>query len=180
MEYGVGADTLCVGYRGNGMRKLLVLALVGMSGVAMAKKPAASSTVKTEDCGAMLKSLEPLPTKFAELMTAVATNLDAHVAMLATSKDPSAQAEAAMFKKLADDHRALSAAASKAAADMDAGSKLAPAPHDMSKMDPAAMSAAMLKEATLSREMAALMVKDAEQTEKMVQTMKAAPQHASK
>ncbi len=139
---------------------------------ATAGKPAkAASTMKEENCGAMMKSLVPLPTKFAELMTAVADGMTAHANWIAGNKDPKAQTEATNIKKIAQDHRDMAAAAKKAAADMEAAGTMAPAMHDMSKMDQKAMADSMMKQAALEKEMANMMLKHAEETEKQVQAM---------
>jgi hypothetical protein len=162
---------------------MAVATVVGFGGRALAadKPAAAAGSMKTENCGAMMKSLVPLPTKFAELMQAVTDGMTAHANWIAQGKDPAAKAEAAAMKKIALDHQAVMNDVKKAAADMEAAGTLQPAPHDMSKMDPKQMGEMMMKQATLEREMAALMVKHADDTEKAVKEMsKAAPQHASK
>jgi hypothetical protein len=128
------------------------------------------------DCGAMMASVMPLPTKFSELMTAVADGMDGHAAWVGASKDKSAKAEAAAMKKLAKDHRAVAAQMKKIIADMEAASKLGTVPHDMSKADPK-MGEGMSKQVTLEREMAALMIKHADETDKMLKEM--AKGHAS-
>lgn len=152
----------------------MVAFVVGMMGFGVrsdAGTAAAGGNMKEENCGAMMKSMVPLPTKFAELMTAVADGLDAHAAWMGMSKDANGKAEADTLKKISKDHRALAAAAKQAAADMDAAGKLAPTMHDMSKMDGKKMGDMMMKQAALEKEMAALMVKHAEDTEKMVANM---------
>ena len=134
------------------------------------KKMAAAEPAKPS-CGAMMKSLSALPNKFAELMTAIADGQAGHAAML-TGKDAASMAEAAAMKKISQDHRDIGAAAKKAAADMEAAGTLAAAPNEP-KPDAKAIEG-MQKGATLEREMAAMMVKHAEDTEKMIAQMKAA------
>ncbi len=156
------------------MKTLLMVGAVvlfGMGGVASADKAKKGSTVKTEDCGAMMKQLSALPTKFAELMNNVAGGMAAHADWVGMNKDAASQAESAAMKKIAADHKELANQATKTAADMNAA--LAPAPHDMSKMDPKAAEG-MAQGAKLEREMAALMIKHAEDTEKTLQSMKPA------
>ncbi len=121
-------------------------------------------------CGPMMKSLAALPAKFAELMTAVADGQAAHAAML-TGKDAASVAEAATMKKLSQDHRDLAAAAKKASTDMDAAGSLAPVANEP-KPDAKGIEH-MQKSASLEKEFAAMMVKHAEDTEKMIAQMKA-------
>jgi hypothetical protein len=137
--------------------------------------PAAAAEAKGEDYPAMMRNLVPLPTKFSELMTSVAANMDAQAAALATSKDKACKAEAASMKKLAKDHQTVAAQMKKIAADMEAAGKLTPGVHDMSKPDPK-MGEMMMKQTALEREMAAMMVKNADETDKMLKEMaKGAP-----
>ena len=145
-----------------------------MVGTVEAKSKKAASTIKQEDCGAMMKSLIPLPTKFGELMTSAANGLEGHVAWVSSSKDPAAIAEAAALKTVVQDHREVAALMKKIVTDLETASKIAPAPHDMSKADPKGPEM-MMKQAAQEKEMAALMLKHAEDTEKMVQAMKAPP-----
>ncbi len=143
----------------------------GTDKAAMAKgAPAADGNMKTEDCAAMMRSLVPLPAKFAELMTAVADDMDGHAAWVGSSKDKTAKAEAAAMKKLGKDHREVATQMKKIVADMEAGGKLAPAPHDMTKADPK-MGERLMKQASLEREMAALMIKNADETDRMLKEM---------
>ena len=166
-------------------KNLLVSVMVlGMSGFASAEAPAAAKPadkpaaaapaapagMPTMNYAEMAKAALPLPTKFAELMTAVSEGMTAHGAWVGAGKDKASKDEAASFKKLAADHKALATAAKKAATDMEAATKLAPAPHDMTKADPKGGEHA-LATAKLEREMAALMIKHAEETEKMVAAM---------
>lgn len=132
--------------------------------------PAADANIKMEDCAAMVRGLIPLPTKFGELMTTVADGMDGHAAWVGASKDKAAKAEAASMKKLGKDHRDVATLMKKIVADMEAGGKLSPAPHDMSKADPK-MGEGMMKQAALEREMAALMIKNADETDKMLKEM---------
>jgi len=150
---------------------------IGLGGYALAGD---KGGMKTENCGAMMKSLVPLPTKFAELMQAVTDGMTAHANWIGQGKDAAAKAEATAIKKIAADHQTMANDAKKAAADMEAASTLAPAPHDMSKMDPKQMADSMMKQASLEREMAALMVKHADETEKAVKDMQKGQQHAQK
>ena|SRR5688572_11080530 len=160
--------------------KRLAIAVLGLGAfgvlvaTATAAPPAAKGGAKEENCGAMMKSLVPLPTKFAELMTAVADGQTAHANWVGMSKDPKATAEATAVKKIADDHRALAAAAKKTAADMEAASTLQPVAHDKTKMDPKAMQDSMTKQIALEREMANMMLKHADESEKMMKEMHAA------
>jgi hypothetical protein len=155
---------------------LVGVVIAGFAAPVFADKPAdkpaaeANPNMKMEDCGAMMKSVIPLPTKFAELMTAVADGMDGHAAWVGASKDKNAKAEAAAMKKLAKDHRDVAKQMAKIVADMEAGGKLGPAPHDMSKMDPK-MAESGMKQIALEREMAALMTKHADETEKMMKDM---------
>jgi hypothetical protein len=165
-----------------GFAAVLGLGVFGVwAATATAGPPAAKGGAKEENCGAMMKQTAALPKKFAELMTAVTDGMTAHANWAAMNKDPKSQAEAAAMKKIADDHRALAAAATKAASDMEAAGTLQPAPHDRSKMDPKAMADQMTKQIALEREMANMMLKHADEGEKMMKEMTAAaPAPASK
>jgi hypothetical protein len=137
-----------------------------------ADKPAAEANpnMKTEDCGSMMKAVLPLPTKFAELMTVVAENMEGHATWVGASKDKAAKAEAASMKKIGKDHRDVANSLKKVIADMEAAGKLTAAPHDMSKMDPK-MGEMAMKQVALERELAAMMTKHADETEKMMKEM---------
>ncbi|MSP60732.1 MAG: hypothetical protein EXR72_10395 [Myxococcales bacterium] len=132
--------------------------------------PAAPAGIQTMNCAEMAKATLPLPAKFVELMTAVSEGMTAHAAWVGAGKDKASKDEAASFKKLAADQKAVAAATKKVVTDMEAATKLAPAPHDMTKADPKGGERA-LATAKLEREMAALMIKHAEDTEKMVAAM---------
>jgi Skp family chaperone for outer membrane proteins len=158
----------------NRLALLAVLVLALGTRASAADKPAAAAdpNVKMEDCGAYMQTLIPLPTKFAELMSAVADGMDAHVAWVSASKDKSAKAEAGLMKKLAKDHRDLASGAKKVITRLEEGKKLGPAPHDMTKMDPK-MGELAMKQASFERELAALLIKHADETEKMMKAMAA-------
>jgi hypothetical protein len=137
--------------------------------------PGAAANMKVEDCPAMMRSLVPLPTKLGELMMAVADGMDGHAAWVGASKDKGAKSEAAAMKKIAKDHRDVATQTKKIVADMEAAGKLTPAPHDTSKVDPK-MGEQLMKQAALEREMAAMMIKHADDTDKMLKEMaKGAP-----
>jgi hypothetical protein len=144
--------------------------LVGTQASAGDKKGSVS-TVKEENCGAMIKGMVPLPTKFAELMTAVADTQAQHASWVGMGKDPASQAEATAMRKLAEDHRTMATDAKKVATDMEAASTMRPAPHDRAKMDQKAMTEAMSRQIRLEREMASLMMKDADETERRLTEM---------
>lgn len=156
------------------MKRLQIIAALTLVsiGTANAGDTASPSSAHVVDCGEMMKSIIPLPTKFGELMTAVAEGLNGHAAWMAASKDKSAKKEAAILKKLAKKHAGVATLMKKIVADMEEGTKVGPVPHDMAKADPKGPEG-MLKQATLEREMAALMIKHAEETEKMVKAMAA-------
>jgi hypothetical protein len=157
-------------------RTIGVLAMVAVAGLFVARaqagdkkdKKGAAPAAKTENCGAMMKDTAKLPAKFAELMTAIADGQTAHANWVGMGKDAASQAEAAAIKKIAQDHRDLAAAAKKAAADMEAAATLTPAPHDPAKMDQKAMQEQMTKNLALEREMANMMLKHADESEKMM------------
>ena len=139
--------------------------------------PAAAGNMQVEDCPATMRDLVPLPTKFGELMTAVAEGMNTHAAWVGASKDKAAKAEASAMKKLAKDHLAVAAQMKKIVADLEAGGKLTPAPHDLTKADPK-MGEEYAKEAALEREMAALMIKHADETDKILKEMAKGPSAA--
>lgn len=156
--------------------------LLSMTGVAQAADTSATTTTTTTtttaattmvNCGEKVKSMIPLPTKFEELMTAVSDNFSAHAETMSKSTDKGAREEAKAFRKLANEHRAVANQMKKIIKSMEAAGKLSAVPHDMSKPDPKSGDA-MLNQAKLEREMAALMIKNADETEKQVATMKGA------
>ena len=160
---------------------IAVVAITALSGAAYANQPmaAGASTVKMEDCGAAMKAMIPLPTKFRELMTAVSGGLNMHAAWLGSSKDPGAKAEAKALKKLAMDHAAVAKEMTVIVADFEAIGKVGLAAHDTAKMDPK-WGETMMRQVKLEKEMAALMLKHAEDTEKMMQPPAKAPEHAAR
>jgi hypothetical protein len=155
---------------------LLGMGALAVQAVAGEKKTTTAAPAKPS-CGAMMKQLAALPAKFTELMTAVADGQAGHAAML-TGKDAASTAEAAALKKISQDHRDLATAAKKAQTDMEAAGSLAPVPNEP-KPDAKALEQ-MQKTAALEKEMAAMMVKHAEDTEKMIAQMKGATPASAK
>jgi hypothetical protein len=155
------------------MGLLVVSAMIGSQALAgdkkSDKKAGGPPAAPQPSCGAMMKSLAPLPAKFSELMTAIADGQAGHAAML-TGKDAATVAEATELKKIMQDHRDMAAMAKKTATEMEAAGSLAPAPNEP-KPDAKALDH-MMKTVALEKEMAAMMVKDAEETEKRIEKMK--------
>jgi 2-oxoglutarate dehydrogenase E2 component (dihydrolipoamide succinyltransferase) len=116
--------------------------------------------------GQMIASKAPLPTKMAEVMTAVADMLEAHAALVKAGKTKEGAKEAAGLKKVAADHRALAKLFTKTAANMGKATSWPAAPPDMNAMasDPA-MTAAMQKMIATHKEMIALMQKEVAEME---------------
>lgn len=143
---------------------LLVSALVlGTASVASAEDHAGHS------CGQMVASKAVLPTKMAEVMTAVADMFDAHAAIMLASKNKDGAKEAAGLKKIAKNHRDLSTAFSKAAAEMSKAATWPNAPHDMAAMKAdAKLGASMQKMLATHKEMIALMQKEVAEMEAMM------------
>jgi len=162
------------------MKRVMVgVIFCGLLGSGLAVAEPAAGGVKEQNCAEMFKAVLPLPTKFGELMTSVSDGMMAHAKWVGQGKDAASKAEAATLTKVAQDHAAVATQMKKIVADMEAGTKLKAAPHDMSKADPKA-GEMMLKQAALEREMAAMMIKHAEQTEKTVQEMSKGAPHAAK
>jgi hypothetical protein len=114
-------------------------------------------------CGQHMADHAVLPTKLAEVMTAVAEMMDTHAAyMMANAKgDKNAIAEADGMKAIAKDHRELAKIATTTATRMTEAAKWPNVPHDMSKMmaDPK-IQASMKNMLKAEKEMAALMQQD--------------------
>jgi hypothetical protein len=133
--------------------------------------PAAAEPGTKMTCGQMMASKAALPSKMAELMTAVADSVEAHAKWTGT-KDKMAKAEHDMLMKVAKDHRAVAKQYTAIAATMTKAKDLQQAPHDPKTADMAKMAELTQKQITLAREMAALMTKDADESEKMLASMK--------
>src|SRR5688500_17366903 len=87
------------------MTKKIVCAVVlcfGLAAVAWAAEP-----MMDKNCGAWMTEKAALPGKMSEVMTAVADMMDSKAALLKAEK--TTQKEAAVFKKLAVQHRKLAA-----------------------------------------------------------------------
>lgn len=126
--------------------------------------PAAKPMMAEKTCGQWMSEKAELPSKMGELMGAVAEGTEAHAKWVGTSKDKAARAESAMMMKMAKDQRTMATMSTKMAEQMMKAKDMASVPHDMSKMDPK-VTEIMTRMAKLDREMAALLMKDAEQIE---------------
>lgn len=148
-----------------------------MAPAAPAAPAAAAPTTATEPgsnmtCGQWAASKAPLPAKLGELMTAIADNLEFHAKWTGT-KDKAAKAEHDMLMKMAKDHRAIGKMSTDISNGMTKAKDMAQATHDPKTMDGAKMAEMQLKQIKLQREMAQMMMKDADEAEKMLSSMKA-------
>jgi len=137
---------------------------------ATAKPKAAVPTpaLVREDCAAVIRGKAELPARMAELMLELASALDAHAHWVSASSDRAARAEAAQLRRLAREHRALSASMKRLATNMERA-RFAAAPHDSTRMDPK-LHQAMANQVTLERGVADLLRKDAAATEQLMAT----------
>ncbi len=174
------------------MKKLLAIALCTVSIHAMADEkmkmpsptatgtkvmpaPAAAAAAMPEHmtCGQMMAAESAMPAKMNELMTAIADGMEMHAKWSGTANKV-AKGEHDAMMKIAKDHRQMGAMMKSTSEEMMKQKNLASAPHDMKAMDPK-MGETMTKQVTLEREMATMMMKDADETEKAVQMMAKAP-----
>jgi hypothetical protein len=138
--------------------------------------PSTTTTAATAEmtCGQMMARKAELPTKLSELITTVADNVEAHAKWMSASKDKAAKKEHDALMKVAKDHRQLAKQLTTTATTMTAQKDLPGTPHDPKTMDVAKMTELTTKQIKLSREMATLLNKDADEAEKMLTQMKSA------
>ncbi len=136
---------------------------------APAAAPAPAAAAPEMTCGQMMAAKAELPAKLAEMITAMNAGMEMH--MKALGKD--GKAEKAGMMKLVKDHKAMIAAASKTSKDMAAMKDLKACKHDPKVMSDPKMMDGMTKQIALEKELASMMMKDAEAGEKMMADMKA-------
>ena len=122
-------------------------------------------------CGQVMAAKAAMPAKLAEMLTAINDNTAMH-AKWAGTKDKAAKGEHDAMMKVVKDHKAMIAAANKTSKDMAAMKDMPPCKHDMKTMDPKMMDG-MTKALALQKEFAAMLIKDAEMSEKMMADMQA-------
>jgi hypothetical protein len=158
------------------MMMLSVAAVLAMSGTALAGDPVSpestpavspSSTQKT--CGQQMRERAALPAKVSELLTANADNFQDHAKWVAKSgHDKASKAEVAALEKLVTHERKLAVMFASLASEMIGMGDLAGAAHDPNHMDRDAATAIWQRQATLDREVAAMLVKEASELDDMI------------
>ncbi len=111
-------------------------------------------------CGKELADDAEVPLKWQALMDHVATNMEAHAAWVGANTDE-ARAEQDGLVAVANAYRAMADAAGRAAAAMTAMRDLAPAPHDPTRLDRAALGRWMTAKVAMQRDFAALLERHA-------------------
>ena len=135
---------------------------------AAAPAPAMAEAGPKMSCGQMMEAKSALPAKMSEMLTSVADGLEMHAKWASSTKPGKAEHDTLM--KLSKDHRQMAASMKKTSEEMVKAKTLASVQHDMTKMDPK-MGEVMGKQIALEREMASMMMKDADESEKMMQAM---------
>jgi hypothetical protein len=152
------------------MKRILVVALCLVSGLAFAEdKAAPGAGPEGMDCAKMMNSHAVYPAKMAEFMTAMADGLEAHAKWIGTT-DKATKGEHDFLIKLAKEHRQFATEFKKTSTEMASVKSFGTVKHDMAKMD-AKAGELMGKRIALEREMASMMQKDADESEKMMQAM---------
>lgn len=118
-------------------------------------------------CGPALKAKAEYPQKLAEVSQLAAQNLEGHAKWVEAGKSKPAKAEADTLRQLAKDHRDVAAALERLRKDLEKAGALAPAPHDMDKIDPNLVKS-FAQQAQLERAVAAQLSGDAVAIEQML------------
>jgi uncharacterized protein YhfF len=127
-------------------------------------------TPRQRTCGEGLAEQARVPAKLAQLIACLADNLELHSGTLDTS-DEHNEREHEVYRKLAEQHRRLSAQLEAAGAEMGAHRELPMGPHD-----PEALSARKIVEAfeayvRLEEDLCALLLEQTEQNRKLLAEM---------
>jgi prophage DNA circulation protein len=112
-------------------------------------------------CGEELARDAEVPELLGELWEHVAGNLAAHAKWVGT-ETPDAAAEHDALTHIAREYRNIATAAERAAAIMKSMYNLAPAPHDVSRLDRAALARFIRRKIELQLKLADLLVNHAE------------------
>jgi len=112
-------------------------------------------------CGEELAHDAEVPERLGELWEHVATNLAAHAKWVGTAT-PEAAAEHDALMHVAREYRCIAAAAERAAAIMHGMHDLAPAVHDASRLDRAALAHFIRRKVELQLGLADLLVRHAD------------------
>ncbi|MGQ0506009.1 MAG: hypothetical protein ACT4TC_11905 [Myxococcaceae bacterium] len=124
-------------------------------------------------CGQWMASKAPLPAKLGELMASIADNMDSHAKWTSASKDKNAKKEVEIVSKVAKTHRDLGTNYTRLSEEMTKHKDLPAVQHDPKAMDMAKMTEGMTKQIKLQREMAQMIIKDADEAEAHLNQMKA-------
>ncbi len=142
-----------------------VLVLCGWSYRAVTASSGSAGATGESSCGQEMAASADVPRKWGDLMTHVATNMEAHANWVGTGSKP-AQKEHDALLRIAREYRAMAAAGARAATAMEAMKSLEPAPHDPRKMDRAAQARWMRAKIQMQRDFAALISRHADDSER--------------
>jgi len=121
-----------------------------------------------ETCGEELSRDAEVPRKLGQLMAHVARNLRAHAEWVG-SRSAEAKLEHDALQQVAVGYEAISEAASRTAAAMQAMRDLPPAPHDPNAFDRASFASWMREKVALQREIAKLLLDHAASSEAVLE-----------
>jgi len=116
-------------------------------------------------CGQELSASAEVPDAIGALMVHVAANLDAHAKWVGAGSD-AARRERAAMNRVANEYRAIGAAAANAAAVMRSFADLEPSPHDPAGFDRAGFVEWMRVKIELQKALAHMLLRHAEMSEK--------------
>lgn len=121
-------------------------------------------------CGEEMVASTEVPEKLAQLMRHVATNMLRHAAWVGANEN--GQRERDALVGVAKKYQAIAVAADQAALAMKAMRNLPQVFHDPALLDPATFAAWMREKLRLQRELAALLLRHAEDSELALAAMK--------
>jgi hypothetical protein len=143
----------------------VVLLLCGSSFPAVTASSPPAERAGESSCGREMAASAEVPRKWGELMSHVASNMEAHATWVGTGSKP-AQREHEALLRVAREYRAMAAASARAANAMEAMKSLEPAPHDPRQMDRAAQARWMRAKIQMQRDFAALLTRHADDSER--------------
>ncbi|HEX3769452.1 MAG TPA: hypothetical protein VHV30_01250 [Polyangiaceae bacterium] len=123
-------------------------------------------------CGHELAADAEVPDLLARLIAHVAENMVSHAKWVGESS-PGGELEAQGLQRVADHYRAVAAAAGQAAAAMRAMQDTPAAPHDLARLDRAALAKWMRAKVVLQRKLAHVLLNHAERSEAVLRKMDA-------
>lgn len=124
-------------------------------------------------CGQEMAASAEIPRRWQALMNHVALNMELHAAAVGSGSAANRDESAAMLV-VAREYRSMADAAARAASAMTAMADLAPASHDPSGIDLPSLARWMRLKVAMQRELAALLIRHAEESEAALTQMERA------